>query len=182
MSLEIRIEVKNIFLLCSFLCCLNIAPGARFRKESKKQKQKQTHENRAGSERTLYLTVHKTFSVIISQEIPRQGSQGQSRESVMVSYSPVFWEWSVIHRKTVDVVGTFRIFSQSLGGLKGDIEMGGNYLDLLFLLTLFPAHMKNSSHGYNCITFLAINNRHLYQLIAFSRKWSKVFYLSSKIP
>lgn len=76
----------------------------------------------------------------------------------------------MIHRKTVDVVETFRIFCQSLGGLKGDIQMGGNYLDLLFLLTLFPVHTKNSCHSYNCITFLAINNRHLYQLMAFSRK------------
>lgn len=47
----------------------------------------------------LYLTVHKMFSVIISQEIPDR-SQGQSCESAMVSYSPVSWEWSVIHRKT----------------------------------------------------------------------------------
>ena len=39
----------------------------------------------------------------------------------------------MIHRKTVDVVGTFRIFSQSLGGLKGDIEMGGNYLVQLWV-------------------------------------------------
>lgn len=80
----------------------------------------------------------------------------------------------MIHRKTVDVLETFRIFSQSLGGLKGDIEMGGTYLDLiflltLFLLTLFPVNTKNSCHSYNCITFLAIN-RHLYQLMAFSRK------------
>ena len=157
----------------------NIAPGARIRKESKKQKQ--NHGNHAGSERTLCLTVHKTFSVIISQEIPRQG----------VRVRVVSLSWSLIplcpgsglwYTGKLDVVGAFRIFSQSLGGLKGDKEMGGNYLDLLFLLTLFPAHMKNSSHSDNCITFLAINNRHLYQLMAFSRKWSKVFYLSSKIP
>ena len=49
----------------------------------------------------------------------------------------------MIHGKSVDVVEIFRIFSQCLNGLKGDKEVGGNYLDLSFLLTLFPAHTKH---------------------------------------
>ena len=124
-------------------------PGARIRKEKKKQQQQQkkTHENHAGSERTLYLTVHKMFSVIISQEIPRQGVRVRV-VSLPWSFIPLCPGSGLWYTGKLDVVGTSRIFSQSLGRLKRDIEMGGNYLDLLFLLTLIPAHMKNTSHSY----------------------------------
>lgn len=84
-----------------------------------------------------------------------------------------------MHGKSVDAVEIFRIFSQCLRGLKGDKEVGGNYLDLSFLITLFPAHRKHSSHSYSSLTFLGVNNRHLYLLLHCPE--SKVFCLSSKI-